>query len=471
MTPTFSPKPVRYVGPMAATVLPAPVPVAATAAGNVFAFAFFLLVNFVLFVRPTELIPDPVVYGFDLYQYVILACLALGFPTVLAQLRPDVLEKRPITVCVFGLLLAIPLSHLARFAPLPAGKFFVEYLKVVVYFLLFVGLVTTTARLRMVLNVVFCSVVVVAAAALLQYHNVITLPTISAVKELGEPQTYGEAVDVTRLRGTGIFRDPNDFCVLLAMAIPLGLYRLTDRTAGPLRVLWLAPVALLGYGVLCTYSRGGLLALIAGVGVVLVLRFGKRVGVALAVLLVPALLLAFVGSRQGSFSDATSTGTGHDRIQLWSSGLVMLRESPVFGVGHDEYGTHAGQVAHNSYLHTFAETGLFGGTFFLGACFLTLRRFYRLRRDGAVIQDPEARRLVPFVGGACAAYCAGMMTLTLSTLVPTAMILAVGEVTPRLARTDPESPEERFDLRLLGLLFVLGILFLVGLHVFVRLSL
>ena len=200
----------------------------------------------------------------------------------------------------------------------------------------------------------------------------------------------------------------------------------------------------------------------------LVLRFGRRGGSVLAVLIVPAVLLGMAGTRQANIS--TSTGTGYQRIEIWSSGLVMLRNSPLFGVGYNEYATYAGLVAHNSYLHVFAETGLLGGTCFFGACFLTLRTFFRLRRPGTTLRDPEMDKLLPFLGGACAAYCTGMMTLSLAYLVPTAMIFGFGEATTAIAKTDPELPEERFDVRLVGKLVGAGMVYLVMLYLFVRMS-
>src|SRR5205085_6928240 len=99
---------------------------------------------------------------------------------------------------------------------------------------------------------------------------------------------------------------------------------------------------------------------------------------------------------------------------------------------------------------------------FVGACFLAWRACWRLRRDGPTVRDPEMRQLVPYVGGSCAAYLGGMMSLTLTYLVPTVMFLAIGEAVQRLAKTDPELPEERFDLRLLGRRFAAGIAVLAG---------
>ena len=238
----FSPKSVHYVGRQ---LMPPVVAAVQPAEGYAFAFFFFLLLNFVLFVRPMELIPDPDFYGSELYLYMIVISMTLGFPVILGQLRLDVLEKRPIILCVFGMCVAMVLSHLAHFALRSALNTTIEYLKVLVYFLLFTGLVTTPARLRRLLNVVLWSVVIVAAATVLQYHGVITLPTIDVSRELGEKKLPGDTGEVLRLVGTGIFQEPNDMCVLLATAVLLGLYRLTDRAWRGFRVLWLAPLTLL----------------------------------------------------------------------------------------------------------------------------------------------------------------------------------------------------------------------------------
>ncbi len=461
----FSPKPVHYIGRQ---LLPSVPTAVEPAAGHAFAFFFFLILNFVLFVRPMELLPIPDLHGSELYLYMIVISFGLGFPAVLAQLRQEVLEKRPITLCIFGLLLAMLLSHLSHFALRSALDTTITYLKVVVYFLLFCGLVTTPSRLRHILNVVLWSVVIVAGATVLQYHGVISFPTIDVSRELGQKKFTGESGDILRLVGTGIFQDPNDMCVLLATAVLLGLYRLADQAWSLFRFLWLAPLALLIYAILLTHSRGGFLALLVGVSVLLVMRFGKRVGIVMVLLLIPGIFLGLSGTRQATFS--TGSGTGHSRIELWSTGLLVMRQTPIFGVGVGEYAVYAGQVAHNSYLHAFVETGLLGGLFFLGACFLTMLHFYRLRRDSLVLRDPTMRQLVPYLAGVCATYCTGMMTLSLTYLVPTAMILAIGSSIPTVAKADPPLPEDRADLVLLGRLMTVSAVFLVVMYLFVRVS-
>jgi O-antigen ligase len=44
----------------------------------------------------------------------------------------------------------------------------------------------------------------------------------------------------------------------------------------------------------------------------------------------------------------------------------MLKSHPLTGVGYDQYTEYHYQVAHNSFVHTFAELGLIGAYIFLG---------------------------------------------------------------------------------------------------------
>src|SRR5262245_14368258 len=74
-------------------------------------YFLFLVLNFVLFVRPTEIFPPLV--GLEVYLVVILLCLVASFPAVLEQLQPRELERNPLTVCVLGVTLAVILSLVA----------------------------------------------------------------------------------------------------------------------------------------------------------------------------------------------------------------------------------------------------------------------------------------------------------------------------------------------------------------------
>jgi O-antigen ligase len=430
-------------------------------------FLLFLVVNAALFVRPAEVVPALV--GWNIYEFLILACLAASFPAVLEQFRAKSLEDRPVTVCLLGLFLAIILSHLAQLDLANAWFFGLDFLKVVLYYMLFVGLVDSVARMRTFLFWTAVFGTVTLSLAVLQYHGVITLPNLKQIGGHVQDVVTGRDTALVRLTGSGIFGDPNELGVLAAVLVVLVVYWLTDRRCGAARFLWLGPLALFLYAVTLTQSRGALLALVAGVVVLLVARFGWRTGLLAGVVAASALLLLAAG-RQAELS--TGNGTAQDRIQIWSDALVTMREAPLFGVGRDMFAKREGLVAHNSYLQCFVELGVFGGMLFVGAWYLAVSRLLRLgdRRRHAPL-DPEAARLHPVVLGAVAGWAVGMLSLTLCYILPTYTLLALATAYTRAAPADPPLPPQRFDLRLLGRLAVVAVGGFLVLYLFVRLSL
>src|SRR5260370_10175657 len=159
------------------------------------------------------------------------------------------------------------------------------------------------------------------------------------------------------------------------------------------RLACLPPLLLFGYGLVLTRSRGGFLALVAGLFTLFQARFGWRRTLLLASAGLPLLFVLFAG-RQTTLS--TVEGTGQDRIQLWSEGLGLFREAPLFGIGQGEYADRVGLVAHNSFVHCFAELGFAGGALFLGAFGSALVMLGRLQPAPRAVAGPRPPPLLPF---------------------------------------------------------------------------
>src|SRR5438874_2036781 len=121
--------------------------------------------------------------GLPIYEWVILACLAASIPGVLAQLKPRSLYQQPITVCILCLLPAIVLSHLAHANLYSARWTAFEFFKVVVYYLLLVANVSSAARLRQFLFWLVVLIGALALLALLQYYEVIDIPSLAALQQ------------------------------------------------------------------------------------------------------------------------------------------------------------------------------------------------------------------------------------------------------------------------------------------------
>src|SRR5271157_2009735 len=383
-------------------------------------FFLFILVNAALFIRPTELFPW---FEVPIYNYLILACLAVSVPHILGRNTKQTRSSSPISLCVLGVLALCVLSLLVRFRFGRAVSCGLEFAKVLVYYFLLVSLVDSFHRLRLFLLSIAGFTIVITVLAALHYHEIIVPPSLEAVQQpIIDPET-GSVYAIPRMCGTGIFNDPNDFSMILVLAILTTLYGV-ESNKGPLRFLWLAPLGFFLYALKLTYSRGGLLNLSASLITLSWGKYGWKKTLAMSALCLPAMLALF-GGRMTSVDTSNPNDTSVGRVRLWAEGFAYFRGSPLFGVGMDEYAKLVGEVAHNSFVHTYVELGFFGGTLFSGAFYLAL---WGTRRNvyGKLIEGcPEVGRLGTYIFAMVASYCAGMFSLSRPYVVPTYMILGI----------------------------------------------
>jgi O-antigen ligase len=430
--------------------------------GYQIAYALFLVMNVLLFLRPSDLFPSLAQAG--LYEMAIIGCFLAAFPAVLEQFSWASLSVRPITLCVLGFGVALTISEGLHKTPDEAFDIVFQYAKIVVYYLLFVATVRTAGRLSRLLYLITGLICVITFLAVLQFHGLIDMPALAPVIDRDTDVAQAQVTEFPRLRGPGIFNDPNDLGQLLAVAMILCLWAFGERRFGILAWLWLAPLGFLGYGLLLTQSRGAFIALVGGMVAFLYARFGLWRTVGLGLLGVPALFVLFSG-RMTEISPSGSTGL--QRVQIWSDGIEMFREDPILGVGVGEYNRRAGYVAHNSFLHCFAEVGFVGGACFLGAFFLTFWSLARLRPSKTTLLDPELQRLLPYLLGVMGAYAAGLLTLSRAYVVPTYLFLGLVTVFIPLAQSDPPVPPLRAGFKTLFWIVIASAAYLLLTFVFV----
>jgi hypothetical protein len=462
-------------------------------------FFLFILANAMLFIRPSELVPE--LGEVELYRYVIIACLLVSLPVVVQQLFARVKAVPPVAGCVLGLFPAVLLSHISQGNGEEAVEQGKEFFKVLVYFLLLLALVTTPARLRQLLLWLTLFSAALTFIAVVRYQANLGNPTpppppqsesanpdtkghhnadhgVAVKDQVRDPET-GQLIDVQRMCGTGIFNDPNDLALVLITAIPLCMYWFADPKRKAQRPLWVAFILLFGFALMLTHSRGGLLALITGMMAFLYVRYGVMRTLALGMLMLPMVLIVFAG-RMTSVS--AEEGTGQTRIQLWSDGLMFFKDAPLFGIGMEGYHSLSTHVAHNSYIHCYAELGIFGGTLFVGAFYFAMHGLYRLHRkpinqlepqakfqptlstDGPSA-DPELLRLYPYLVAMFVAYATGIFFLSRSYIVPTYLLLGLAVVYLRMRVNGPAPAWCKLALvRLAGV----SVCFLAVTYTFVR---
>ena len=436
------------------------------------AFFLFVVVTGILVLRPAEIIPD--LHGVSLYEYAIVACFLLALPEMLRYLTSRSLDSRPVTFCVLALLPVVVLSDLAGDNWDQTWEKFFYFFKVVIYFLLLVSLVTTPTRLRRFAFALLIYCTVLTTITVLHYHEVIDLTTLRQLADSDVDQQTGRNIIVTRLQATGMFQDPNELCVFLAAMVPLCLFFLLDSSAGVLRFAWIVPLGLFGYGIALTQSRGGFLAFAAGLAALTWARFGWRRMTAWGLLGVPLLVVLFAG-RQTDIS--VSVGTGQTRVQLWSDWLEVFRENPLLGQGmvlpeagvRKTPGYEVKQLAHNSYLQSFADLGLVGGTLFLGAICLALASLIRFGTGRTHILQAPQQRIQPYLVGVVGAFGFGLLFLSVNYVIFTYLIVGLAATYPAMTRHWPPLPTLRFDLVVALRLALLSFAFLACTYVFVRL--
>lgn len=189
----------------------------------------------------------------------------------------------------------------------------------------------------------------------------------------------------------GSFVNRHDFAAVIEMliALPLGMV-LSGSVRADKRLLYLVAVALMGTSMLLSGSRGGLIALIAEILLLVIITTRSRgtKGIILKGGLSFLLLLSAVGgaifvggdtSLTRFAESATSDDITSSRTQIWTNTVKLIGDSLPLGAGIGAYaqaytkvdsasGFERVEQAHNDYLQVVADAGVVG--FVLGGLFL-----------------------------------------------------------------------------------------------------
>jgi O-antigen ligase len=173
-----------------------------------------------------------------------------------------------------------------------------------------------------------------------------------------------------------------------------------------------------------------------------------------------------VGGRQMEFN--LSGGTGQTRVSLWDVYFGLFIENPVLGVGYNHSTDYSHHVAHNSYIHAYAELGFLGGTAFLGAILLSFWAILRTGTSRAQGLEPELTRLWPFLLAGVGGYAIGIMSLSRCYVIPTFMTFGLAAAYERMALAASPREPLRFGPKIIGMLLVSGLGFLIVMFVIIK---
>jgi len=162
--------------------------------------------------------------------------------------------------------------------------------------------------------------------------------TVVATVGLAQQALGGAVTDVQGVRRVlGTYTSPNHFALLLGRALP---FLVALAWSVPRWRPWAIGGAVLCAGALgVTFSVGGWLATGLALLVVVALLGGRRLALALVVagaIGAAVVLVAAPSERLRGRLDPTQ-GTSFVRVQLWQAAGQLVAESPVFGIGLDNF--------------------------------------------------------------------------------------------------------------------------------------
>jgi hypothetical protein len=228
----------------------------------------------------------------------------------------------------------------------------VEFIKVVLYYMLLVAVVNSPKRLRIFLYVLAFFIAVIATLTLLQYHNYIDLVALRPLQDLELQEDV--AVKFARLRGPGVFYDPNDFCHILAVGCLIAFHGITDKRQLK-RFAYLVMMGLMLYAIVLTQRAAD--ARCSRVGCSCLARWREEDRDRPVLMLPPS----FRHGRQ--FDMSTGDSTGQQRVQIWAEAFDMVRANPLWAAAKTSSNIHPATSRFVSPVLRGAR--FFGGTLFV----------------------------------------------------------------------------------------------------------
>jgi O-antigen ligase len=184
-----------------------------------------------------------------------------------------------------------------------------------------------------------------------------------------------------RIRYRGVLQDPNELALVGAIGLPVAFAFGQERKKKlGRRLLVLLTFALVFLCALLTRSRGGQLVFLTVLGAYFLWMLGKKGLLIGAILAAPLLLL---GGRSG----AEASSSTMERLDCWSSALLIWRSHPLLGVGLGQFSEHNDLTAHNSYLLALSELGLPGMFLFSIVVYISLKIPFRILEHTKLPED------------------------------------------------------------------------------------
>lgn len=320
-----------------------------------------------LYVRPLEIISTPInmpmMYYFPLMKILaILALVSWFLKIILNRKITFVKAQQNLLMFVFyAILIASNRTYVNG-----ALMAFSEFFKIFVIYFLLINLITTERRLKATIWILILCTVYLSIQGILLSKG-ISIGNVSVVEE-------------GRVRGSGIFNDPNDLAMSLIVIFPFIFYFFFSERFILKRVILLLFVMAILYCIFLTGSRGGMIALSVVMYLLLRKKTGNIVGAILVLICVVGFLFIAPSHTVERFRNVTSQDdTGYGRIMLWRYGFGLFLHNPFTGIGMNNFAEYNEYVAHNSFVHVATETGIIGLLSWIGLFYFSFKNLFKIK--------------------------------------------------------------------------------------------
>jgi len=339
-----------------------------------------MIISLVLcYFSPGEVIPS--LAPFHIQQGILLPALAASFAGL--TMRQTSLPA-PHYLLMGGLWFAVVASQLSKLWVRSSFNAFLDFgIVVSIYFLVITNAYTTT-RVRAILGTIALCAVIMSVLGILAFHTGF----------MGEELLHEvpDEFSVPRIHAFGILADANDFAQFLLVGLAgLGVFWRKKHLVGNI-ILLLGPAVLILYAIYLTGSRGA----IFGLAVLVFTLASSRVSKLQSLLVAAFVFMVLIASQFGAGREiSVHEGSAAGRVMAWGTGISMLKDHPLFGVGYEQFAELNPLTAHNSFVLCFAELGMFGYFFWLALVVVAILGLQRMARFPLKTpEDEDLRRCV-----------------------------------------------------------------------------
>jgi O-antigen ligase len=333
--------------------------------GHALSFVGLFAFTFLVYFRPYELSPSLAWLSKSAF-WVAAATLFVFVVTQLSlenRITAKIREVKLVAFLTVAGLLSVPLA----LDPGRAITAWVEYLKVLMIFVVIVNVIRTQKRLNLFIGLVLLAGCVLAVAAVHDY----------LVGNLGPKGDRIEGVV------NGLFSNPNDLALHLVTMVPLAIGMLLASRNVLWKLLYSIGALLLTAGIVVTFSRGGFLGLLCVIGVLSWnLVRGNKVAFGILAFAVILTVIAFAPTAYRNRLATTRDDSALARTDDLKRSIYLAVRHPIFGLGMDNYVLYSNvsKATHNAYTQVAAELGIPAAVFYILFLITPLKRLQPLVR-------------------------------------------------------------------------------------------